>query len=146
MQNDRQGRIQYDFRGEVDLIISYLLCVFGQTGQSKQCSPSSDAAKRGVWSGSTLFATHPAILHAQVVNGLVKKCKEKSPKFIFPHENELLSQGGGGGGLNWIPPPPLNPPLTTRVDVSLNKNSDSWKNDFRAWTHSRSGPSCSKHR
>ena len=31
---------------------------------SKQCRPWSDAAERGVWSGSTLFATHPAILHA----------------------------------------------------------------------------------
>ena len=29
---------------------------------SKQCRPWSDAAERGVWSGSTLFATHPTIL------------------------------------------------------------------------------------
>ena len=29
-------------------------------GISKQCRPRSDAAKRRVWSGSTLFATHPA--------------------------------------------------------------------------------------
>ena len=30
---------------------------------SKQCRPRSDAAERGVWSGSRLFATHSAILH-----------------------------------------------------------------------------------
>ena len=33
-----------------------------QTGQSKQCRPWSDAALRGVWSGSTLFATHRAMV------------------------------------------------------------------------------------
>ena len=50
-------------RGFDLIIIPYLLCVFRQTGLSKQCSPRSDAAERGVWSGSTLIATHPAILH-----------------------------------------------------------------------------------
>ena len=40
-----------------------VLYIFGQTGLSKQCRPRSDAAKRGVWSGSTLLATHPAILY-----------------------------------------------------------------------------------
>ena len=39
------------------------LYVFGQRDLSKQCRPRSDAAKRGVWSGSTLFATYRAILH-----------------------------------------------------------------------------------
>ena len=41
---------------------SYLYKVFGQTGMSKQRRPRSDATKRGVWSGSTMFATQPAIL------------------------------------------------------------------------------------
>ena len=44
------------------IILPYLLYVFGQTGLNKQCRSRSDAAKRGVWSRSTLFATHPAIL------------------------------------------------------------------------------------
>ena len=29
--------------------------------QSKQCRPRSDAAERGVWSGSTLFATQSVL-------------------------------------------------------------------------------------
>ena len=40
--------------------------IFGKTGLSKQCRPSLDAAKRGVSSGSTLFATLPAILDTTV--------------------------------------------------------------------------------
>ena len=36
--------------------ITYLPWVFGQTGQSKQCRPRSDAAICSIWSGSTLFA------------------------------------------------------------------------------------------
>ena len=36
--------------------------VFRQTCQSKQCRPWSDATFCGIWSGSTLFATHPAVL------------------------------------------------------------------------------------
>ena len=47
-----------------DLIkLPYLLYVLGQAGLIKQCRPRSDAATRGVRSGSTLFATHTAILH-----------------------------------------------------------------------------------
>ena len=38
------------------------LKVLGQIGLCKQCRPRSDAAERGVWSGSTLFAIHTAIL------------------------------------------------------------------------------------
>ena len=41
----------------------YIHNVFGQTGLSKQCKPRSDAAECGVWSGSTMFVTHPAILY-----------------------------------------------------------------------------------
>ena len=31
-----------------------------QIGLSKQCRPNSDATELSVWSGSTLFAAHPA--------------------------------------------------------------------------------------
>ena len=41
-------------------MVPYLPYVFGQTGLSKQYRPRWDAAERGVSSGSTLFATHPA--------------------------------------------------------------------------------------
>ena len=34
----------------------------GQTGLRKQWRPWSDAAERGVWSGSTLFVYHPAFI------------------------------------------------------------------------------------
>ena len=42
------------------------LCIFPNyiwtyLGLSKQCRSWSDAAERGVWSGSPLFATHPAV-------------------------------------------------------------------------------------
>ena len=43
------------------ILLPYLPYVFGQTGLSKQFRPRWDAAERGVSSGSTLFATHPAI-------------------------------------------------------------------------------------
>ena len=43
-------------------LIPYLPYVFGQTGLSKQYRPRWDAAEHGVSSGSTLFATHPAVL------------------------------------------------------------------------------------
>ena len=49
------------------LYIPYLLYVFGQTGLSTQCRHRWDAAECGISSGSTLFATHPAIFR-QVVN------------------------------------------------------------------------------
>ena len=42
-------------------IIVYTVYVFGQTDLSKLCRPRRDATDRGVSSGSTLFATHPAI-------------------------------------------------------------------------------------
>ena len=59
-----QGRIQNYFLRRFDLIIlPYLPYVFGKTCLSKQCRPWSDAAECGVWSGSTLFATHPEILN-----------------------------------------------------------------------------------
>ena len=35
--------------------------IFGQTVYGKQCRPRSDAAERGVRSGSILFATHPSV-------------------------------------------------------------------------------------
>ena len=45
----------------VELIsLSNFMC-FELTSLSKQLRPRSDAAKRGVWSGSKLFATQPAL-------------------------------------------------------------------------------------
>ena len=41
--------------------IPYFVKVFGQTYMRKQCRPRSDAAERGVWSGSQLFAIHEAV-------------------------------------------------------------------------------------
>ena len=44
---------------------SYLMLYFTVRiwpNRSKQCRPKCDAAKHGISSGSTLFATHPAIL------------------------------------------------------------------------------------
>ena len=74
----------------VDLIIlPYLLYVFGKTGLSKQCR--SDAAERGVWSGSALFTTHPAILHTFTGSkmDLLKRSMMKSvPLIKISHENE----------------------------------------------------------
>ena len=59
------SRITYEVKGwgwGLDLIkCPYLPYVFGKTGLSKQCRLRSDAGKCGVWSGSTLFATYPAI-------------------------------------------------------------------------------------
>ena len=49
-----------------DYPIPYLPYVFGQTGLSKQFRPRWDAAERGVSSGSTLFATHPAIFRHNI--------------------------------------------------------------------------------
>ena len=63
-------RIQNDFWGvRFDQITLY------STGLSKQCRPRSDAAKRGVWSGSTLFATHAAI--SQTLTGSKIDTEEK---------------------------------------------------------------------
>ena len=39
-----------------------VITLLEQTSLRKQCRPRSDATERGVWSGSTLFATRPAIL------------------------------------------------------------------------------------
>ena len=86
------------------IILPYLLYVFGQTVLSKQCRPRSDAAERGVWSGSTLFATHPAILHTFTGSkmDLLKRSTKKSVPNLskLSHEKEILSQRGGG----WLNP------------------------------------------
>ena len=77
------GRIQEDFLFNL-IILRYLLYVFGQTGLCKQCRPRSDAAEWIIWSGFTLFATHPVILTTFIGSyGLVEeKYREKCPKFI----------------------------------------------------------------
>ena len=97
-----QGRIQKDSEGGggVDLILlPYLLYVVGQTGLRKQCRPRSDAAERGVWSGSTLFATQPAILHTftgskmDFLKRSIRKSVPNLSKSKIPHENETESRG-----------------------------------------------------
>ena len=42
------------------------ILIIGQISLSKLCRPRSDAAERGDWSGSTLFATHPAFLISSI--------------------------------------------------------------------------------
>ena len=71
----KQGRSRMISKGFNLITLPQLLYVFGQTGLSKQCRPRSDATERGVWSGSALFATHPAILHSftQVVKWTLKR-------------------------------------------------------------------------
>ena len=54
--------------------------VLGQRGLSKPSLPRSDAAERGIRSGSTLFATHPALFKTRqhVIKGtmlVVTSCK-----------------------------------------------------------------------
>ena len=46
--------------------LPYFHYAFGQASLSKQCRPRSDAAERGVWSGSTHFAIHTAILNTLI--------------------------------------------------------------------------------
>ena len=61
----------------------YLLYVFGKTVLSKQCRPRSKATECGVSSGSTLFATHPAILNTFISSKIVllkKMYKVKSKR------------------------------------------------------------------
>ena len=101
-------------RGFDLIVLPYLFYVFGQTSLSKQSRPRSDAASRGVWSMSTLFATHPAILHIFIGSKIdLYMYKEKCPKFITFiqnfRENEILSQKGVPSEGS-IPEPPLNPP------------------------------------
>ena len=88
-------------RGFDLIILPYLLYVFGQTGLSKQCRPRSDATERGVWSGSTLFAIHPAIMHTfsgSKMDLLKRSTGENVPNLSnvskIPHENEILVQSG----------------------------------------------------
>ena len=98
--------------------LPYLLYVSGQTGLSKQCRCRSDAAKWGVWSGYTLFATHPAILHYSIRYGLWG-CEYSEyiwyPKFIKFIQNVpfLKMKFWVKGGVWLIPPPPHPPPPNT---------------------------------
>ena len=111
-----QGHIQDFWRG-VDLII--LLCIlylFRQTVLSKQCRPWSDATECGIWSGSTLFATHPEqtfFVYIQLakrtcwreVSGKVSQIYPKCPvkiKFCIKR------------GIDWTP---LNPPPRLRYTI-----------------------------
>ena len=121
-----------------DLIkLLFLLYVFGKTDVSKQCRPWSDAAECGVWSGSTLFATHPAILHIFIVskNGHWGKGKEIRGQTVFKFVSCIQNfpwkwifekgvgwgWGGGGAGFDWAPLTLLNPPLVFNKWSSLNR-------------------------
>ena len=130
-------------------IVPYLLCVFGQTGMSKRCRSRSDAAERGVWSGSTLFATHPAILHTFLgseMDLLTRSTRKSVPNLsnvsYISYENKFFSQTEAR--LNPPPPPPppkkkqnkkktkkkkpLNPPLSTRWALFFYQND--WRFSF----------------
>ena len=82
----------------------------------KQCRPRSDAAECGVWSGSTLFATHPALLH--IFTGseidLLKRSLRKSIPNVsfffsnFPWKWYFESKTCSTEPTN--PPPPPPPP------------------------------------
>ena len=60
---------------------TYLLYIIGQSGLNKQLRPRSDAAERGVWSGSTLFATATST-RSQIVK-LKKNVKGKVSKCVL---------------------------------------------------------------
>ena len=64
----RDGSTMISERVRFDQIT--VVYAFEKTGLSKQCSPRSDAAERGVWSGSILFAIHPTILQTFTVSKL----------------------------------------------------------------------------
>ena len=55
-------------KGSNLIILPYLLYIIGKTGLNKQQRPRSDATERNIWSGNTLFATHPKILHTLTDN------------------------------------------------------------------------------
>ena len=108
------GRNQEDFWGFYLIILPYFLYVFGQTGLNKQCRPRSNSAERGVWSGSTLFASHPAIVHTftdskihLLESSIWKNVPNLSNLSKVSYENKILSQrvvgwgGGWGGGGGW---------------------------------------------
>ena len=59
-------RLELEISPAFKYLLPYLPYVFGQTGLSKQYRPRWDAAKRGVSSGSTLFATHPAVFRHNI--------------------------------------------------------------------------------
>ena len=50
------------FIRKVNVIFETIFTLSVPAGLSKQCRSWSDATERGVWSGSALFATHPAVL------------------------------------------------------------------------------------
>ena len=88
------------------IILPYLLYVFRQTSLSKQCRTRSDAAERGVWSRSTLFATHPANLYMYTFTGNKMDLKRN----ILNHSSHK-KKFWVKVGFDWTPEPPLNPPL-----------------------------------
>ena len=64
------------------------LGIFWKRGMGKKCTPWSDAAERGVWSGSTLFANHPAVLDKSTGSKMdLFKFKEKYGKELKCQNN-----------------------------------------------------------
>ena len=106
------------------------LYVFGQTTLGKQYRPRSDAAECGVWSGSTLFATHPAISH--IFTGskmdLLKRSTRKSVQnlsnlYKISHKSETLSQRASGGGDQLNPAPRIPSESAPAFNVSTLRHS-----------------------
>ena len=73
-----------------------------RTGLSKQCKPRSDAAERGAWSESTLFGTHPVILH--IFTGSKQDLLKRRIWKSVPNLSNLSK-------ISHEKEPPLNPPL-----------------------------------
>ena len=81
---------------------SLSLCIrnFPQMGICKQCRSRSDAAKRGVESGSTLFAINFRLKWLKKGIQTPEKGDFSRVAFIFLHEYETLSSKRGWGFVN----------------------------------------------
>ena len=94
--------------------LPYLFFTIRQTTLSKQWRTRLDSTECGIWSGSTLFATHPTILHTIIGSKMVLlkgsiRWREKKCEYLgipnlskISKENEILSQKG-------VPLNPWNP-------------------------------------
>ena len=105
---------EWFLRGFDLIILPYLPYVLGQTGLYKQCRPRSDAAECSIWSGTTLFVTHPAISHA-VIDSKMDVLKRRIMKSV-PYLSNFLKISPWkwnfeSVGLDWAPQNSLNRPL-----------------------------------
>ena len=106
--NDEAGVDPGWFLRGFDLIkLPCFLYVFGQTDHRKQCRPRSDAGECSIWSGSTLFATHSAILHTLTGSKMDDEEKysyrcEISVKFSIPNLSKISNESQRWGwGWGW---------------------------------------------